>query len=157
MRLQTGLFLVAPKDVPGPSVVQSSALGAAVEHAVIGRLLEAGRKVAVPVVDDDGVDLVVDYAVKVQVKSCAGLRSRSDGNVKWEFDGRTPGRDGRSHDGNAGRRRVVVADVFVFFAREERIWWVVPAAEVRGSRFKITPGGANDARWRDAWNVFDGF
>lgn len=63
---------LAAKPIPeAHEAARYQSLGVAAEHAAIARLLDLGHKVAVPVTDDDGVDLIVNYRWTVQVKSAA--------------------------------------------------------------------------------------
>ena len=47
----------------------STALGKVAELQLASELIQRGHKIAVPICDDHGVDLVVDYLLRVQVKS----------------------------------------------------------------------------------------
>jgi hypothetical protein len=98
------------------------------ELRAILRLLDLGRKVAVPVVDDDGVDLVVDYRHRVQVKS-AGRASWPNGNTYTFAGGGTWYlADGtRKHGGLA----LSEPDFLLCHAVPIDTWWVVPLPWLR--------------------------
>lgn len=112
------------------------------EQLAIARLLTLGHHVAVPVIDDDGVDLIVNYRLKVQVKS-SSLRDGGE-RVFYRF-ATAPMRSG-------GRRDAHV-DVYVLHGRDTDEWWVVSAANLRTmASFSRSPGSTLD---KDAWGVFD--
>jgi hypothetical protein len=116
--------------------LESNRIGRVAEHLAIARLLELGHKVAVPVVDDDGVDLVVDYSVKVQVKSSGFVAP-----------------DGYLQVALANSRKVrYSADVFLFYNRLVGAFYVFPADAVgAGYKMKLCP---KHECWREAWHVF---
>jgi hypothetical protein len=126
------------------------ALGIAAESILIGHLLELGHRVAVPVTDDDGVDLIVNYTTKVQVKSSASRNA--DGSLGVSLTNR------RSSE-RRGRGRHIRAhvDVLAIYARDARAWWFIPQAELaafKGSRLRLAEFGPRSA-WHEAWHVFD--
>jgi hypothetical protein len=116
----------------------------ACELRAIANLLELGHKVAVPVVDDDGVDLVIDYHLRANVKSCARLLGD-----RWEFEFK------------ATRKKVRVpirVDFFFLYALDVDAWWIIPASEIQTKdgtirRISIAPDGPRDQTWRDAWHA----
>src|SRR3990172_7695085 len=59
----------------------TTSIGALAEIRLIAELLGRGHRVAQPVSDDDGVDLIVNYRTCVQVKSCA--RPREPGSYHF--------------------------------------------------------------------------
>ncbi len=129
--------------------------GVASEHEVIARLLRSGHKVAVPVVDDDGVDLIVNYRTTVQVKM-SGLFQVTQG----------PNPERYHYNIFKSPSKTWNADVFAFHGvgAEADTWWVIPAAVIRASGHKsaynLRPPSAFDAsprfhEWIDAWHVFD--
>jgi hypothetical protein len=63
----------------------SSAHGKAVEMKLAAMLLERGHEVAIPL-NDSGVDLVVDYQLRVQVKSC-GVKLRDVNGSSYPLSG----------------------------------------------------------------------
>lgn len=140
----------------GPVDVSLLARGTIAEHLAIAELLRRGHRVAVPVVDDDGVDLLVDYRIKVQVKSSAALsaeRRRGSGSVG-------PRRLSKRYvTFHVSRCRATGAkpydvDVFLLFdsRNTERIFYVIPASEIRRKRtLELTP---KYQAWADAWHVF---
>lgn len=127
-------------------------IGSATEHLTIAKLLELGYRVAVPVVDDDGVDLVVNYHFRVQVK-CSRLHDMQPGAYPyWTFKSPTGWR----------------ADVYIFRGVSEPIdrWWITPHAtlEANGLPSTVTvhpfrgcgKWGSLLAGFENAWHVFDG-
>lgn len=89
-------------------------------HLAIAELLKRGHKVAVPVVDDDGVDLVVDYHVKVQVKSAN--TSVSTGTV-WRFG---IGGGYYRKNGELISYRGTDPDILMAYAHPIHTWWICP-------------------------------
>ncbi len=80
-----------------------------------GKLLLLGKHVSIPL-EDDGVDLLVDYRLRVQVKSS---QQRYNGRLKVSVcKGDSPVR----------RRIMDRIDVFVVYARDTESWWVIPTA-----------------------------
>lgn len=149
------LFDVAPAAVNGytTSRADTSAYGALAEHLAITELLRRGHKVAVPVVDDDGVDLVVNYSVRVQVKNAHRRPAEvQPGYVYDKFSW-------------ASKRGWVAADVFLLHGQDgiKSRWWVVPASELLGHGnslvLYVSGAGKRQARvaaYEDAWSVFGG-
>ena len=146
-----GLFMLAPQEVvPSTTGLSSGAIGAVSEHLVVARLLDLGRRVAIPVVDDDGVDLVVDYRTTVQVKSSVCGAGET---YRFAFTTRRPNR----------------ADVFVLHGRDPEAWWIVPGDVIRSYggaaaiSIALNPCAAPRRKhrftecweYRDAWHVFD--
>lgn len=125
--------------------LDSTAYGALSELWLQRELLARGHKLAVPLVDDDGVDLVVDYRLTVQVKSrrVQQLETRP-GYVYDAVVFKAPGR----------------ADVLALTAADR--WWFIPRSEVPNrSGFSLlldaTRGrAARFQEYEDAWWVFDG-
>lgn len=158
------LFDVAPAAINEEtrSGLLTSAAGRACELLVAARLLELGHKVAVPIVDDDGIDLIVNYRTTVQVKSSrlvdvapASLRGRYRyfvfKSIRWAWN----------------------ADVFVFRGVEpgqRDAWWIVPSSVLRDTGVKgaisLLPPGTSSGKfgkWSpafapyvDRWELFDG-
>lgn len=144
--------------VKGPGNI---AAGCAAEHRAIAELLERGHQVAKPVVDNDGVDLVVDYRIKVQIKSSTYLRPPPppgervprralvgcEGYVLFNL-----GRPRNSHTGDQKNRH---ADVFLLYDGRfsERQFYVVPATEISGAakNLQLSP---KYQMFREAWHVF---
>lgn len=148
------LFDVASAAVNGVASLKAdtSAYGALAEHLAITELLRRGHKVAVPVVDDDGVDLVVNYSVRVQVKNAHRRAVEvQPGYVYDKFGWRS-------------KHRWAEADVFLLHGYEGGLsrWWVVPAAALLGhaESLMLYVGGKGGrqtiALFEDAWSVFDG-
>lgn len=142
------LFALSPL-AGGEAAVGSSAFGASAELRAAARLLELGHKVAIPVVDDDGVDLVVDYRLRAQVKTCLGLTSG-----QWTFELRPNQADRRA--GKSPRRN---ADFYILFAADVAVWWIIPDSNIssRATRIVIVPGERRDREWREAWNEIKGW
>jgi hypothetical protein len=126
------------------------AKGAASEVAAIGRLLALGHRVAIPFVDDHGVDLVVNYRVVVQVK---GREAQQVAGMTYNFSlKRLQQPELRRH-----------LDVFLFHAQDIDVWWVVPRAALDelGVVSNVCLGTTYASRFRDldrfreAWEFFD--
>lgn len=117
--------------------------------------MQAGYKVAVPVCDDDGVDLIVNYRTTVQVK-------------KMRPNGTAGGFKVKLMDRRARLQTVYRADVFALYAEPLDSWWLIPSQvlnDLRGFRYELTLSPDPQKRsknaplsaWRDAWSVFEGF
>lgn len=115
-----------------------AAMGVAAEMMLVAALLERGHKVALPVVDDDGVDLIVDYRKLVQVKTSAS-RDVNDLLV-------VELRGGASK--TTGLRTGL--DVVAVFDREYGSWYFVPAAEVTTNRLRLS----FTSRYLNNWSAF---
>jgi len=112
-------------------------------------LLRRGHKVAVPVVDDDGVDLIVDYAWTVQVKSRQRMPPGRTPHLTLAQTGTR-----RNLAGVARTRRSAVrphVDVFAIWV-ESAGWWVIPREAM--SEWSITLGPQFDC-YRDGWDLFE--
>lgn len=138
--------------------------GALSERAAIDVMLRLGFKVAVPIVDDDGVDLVVNYRHTVNVKSS---RRRGKPGHTWVFNS---GRVVYRADGS--RRystRPPTAGFIICHAVPIDAWWIVPrerleaAGHGRGDyafslssapRYR-TKYSAIAADCRDAWHLLE--
>lgn len=159
--IRPGRLFEAPRDEGAAdggvtSRRESGVLGAVSEQLAVVRLLELGHKVARPVVDDDGVDLVVNYRVTVQVKSSrlAEIRARKH---LYRFHVFT----------NSTKRWY--ADVYLFHGtgdsgRERGLWWVVPGEALRAAGAKtsvsVDPDKATGwsgrlAPYLEAWDLFE--
>lgn len=103
--------------------VESSAYGKIAELRAIDELIRRGHKVAIPVVDDDGVDLVVDYRTTVQVKTSHRRLMET-----------APGYSYGAFSWGSGRNREFRADIYLLHAAGATgdRWWVVPADVLRG-------------------------
>jgi hypothetical protein len=148
MSAVSGGRLFAVAELPQAEVVSgTAAVGAAAEHEAISVLLRRGLKVAVPVVDDDGVDLVVGYRVAVQVKYTA--QTTRDGCpllcvARWV----------RRHASEQPVWKPFPAHVDVLMVLVEGVGWYVIPRERVGDRRNMTLGRSMD-EWREAWSVFD--
>src|SRR6185295_10168313 len=133
----------------------SSTKGAASEMLAAGKLLLAGHRVAVPIADEDRVDLVVDYAITVQVKSAT---KRTGINYNFAVNAR---KRNFNSPNTRPRRSKPFADIFLFHAQPIDSWWVIPSAELmrlgRWQSGTITlPSFHQDIEcWREQWNLFD--
>ena len=147
------LFAV-PKNVtetafaPGHSR-WSASIGAIGEARLVAELLWRGHKVARPVSDDDGVDLVVNYRTTVQVKTCARPR-KVHGKSQfphYHFNLSRPDRWLASH-----------IDVIALHAVDAGYWWLLPRHVIgtqKGIQVPVAAGKSFAAQWREAWDVFD--
>lgn len=151
------LFDMQDQSGLAPVLAINSAMmaGRAIEFKTIWKLLEQGHKIAVPVVDDHGIDLVVNYRTTVQVK---GRSTRTNRN-SYSFNvGKQPTRGGA-----AG----YPADVYIFHGVQDEAWWVVPKAALAATgrhngsvNICLDSSGPRKRwnglmQWRDAWSVFD--
>ena len=128
------------------------------EHLAIAELLQRGHTVAVPVVDDEGIDLIVDYRTTVQVKSGS---QQGVGN-SWNF---SIGHSKYKANGARHYRRCLEAQVFIFHAVPIAAWWIIPTrwileagiGECIGISLTASPGktkyGNLSRTCRDAWDL----
>jgi hypothetical protein len=104
----------------------------AVELLLAAKLMLRGHHISIPL-QDDGIDLVVDYRLLVQVKSSASR----DGNGKLRigFEGRRwSEREGRlSTTSRKGQLRDDV-DVLACYARDSEAWWFIPRSEIGNAK-----------------------
>lgn len=142
------LFEVAAAAVDERDGVFTAAKGTATELEVIARLLRLGHKVATPVVDDDGVDLIVDYRTLVQVKY-TGLKHPKTGAGIF-----CPIRTVRAREGDARRRVSIAAHVDVVVVEVAAVGFFVVPRDVIGDRRNVYFGPGME-QWREAWSVFD--
>lgn len=141
------LFEVAAVAGGVDAGVTTSASGMATQMEVVAELLRRGHKVAVPVVDDDGVDLVVNYCVKVQVK----FTSVTNPNGIPILSARRMTRR-RPGEGVTWRAIADHVDVVVVLAAGVG-FFVFPWSVVTAKR-NVALGPGMD-QWRGAWSVFD--
>lgn len=147
----------------GPTTTLRGALS---EMRAIQVLLERGFKVAIPVVDDDGVDMVVNYRRTVQVKSSARM-GHAGRFPSWHF-GFTASWNYRKDGSRSYRPQSATADFWVCHAVPVDAWWIVPREALLETGFRVKPGsafslsteptnqrkyGALSARCRDAWEL----
>ena len=130
--------LFAPPNTIVQTAIPASLVGAAAQFMLAGKLMALGHRVAVALVDDDGVDLIVNYRTLVQVKS-SGYRER---------------RDQLSVDLGIAPH----VDAVALHANDNGSWWIVPAHLLRGmSRVRVSERHATRyGPWCEAWHVFDG-
>jgi len=126
-------------EIPGQQAsirgVTSSAAGQAAELLLAARLLQRGHRVAVPIVDDDGVDLVVDYRLSVQVK----LAERNGHGWRVKL---------RHHGQQIIRPHV---NVLAAYVPEIDTWWHIP---IKGMT-NTSAIGLIESSWREAWDVYE--
>jgi PD-(D/E)XK endonuclease len=140
--------LTSPSDTNG---VGTSAMGSVAEMLLIAELLKRGHKVALPVVDDDGVDLVVNYRIAVQVKS-KGFRNPGGAISILVRDHRDKSR--RRDRLKKGLRPHV--DILAVYATDVATWWHIPRAEVQTNKIKFYESSRSRFnRWREAWSVYE--
>lgn len=133
-----------------------SAYGAVAEHLAVVELLRRGHRVAIPVVDDDGVDLVVNYSLRVQVKNATRLPIEpKPGFVYEKFAWRS-------------KRSWSEADIFMLHGVDTGVsrWWIVPAEHLigAGASLALYVGGTRRMTslqtavrsCEDAWGLFSG-
>lgn len=147
-----GLAVTAPRlfaveawrEEVAPEPLSYSVLGRIAELKAEVRLLELGHKVARPGLDDDGVDLVVDHRLAVQVKSTGGLKGFDGSSARrWEFEFRTARKDGRRAASNGARSRGRShVDFLLLYGRDADVWWVVPTVEI-----PVGPRGSYLSGW----------
>lgn len=145
-----GQLFALDSVLPSPGVVGWQAIGTSAQMLATSKLLELGYKVAIPVTDDDGVDLIVNYCVKVQVKSCASRRE--NGVLQVALRNR---RKGRGTEHVLGTH----VDVVAVYARDTGNWWIIPR-DVLGLRNRLylwdTPAQTGPRPWDpylNAWSV----
>lgn len=119
------------------TLTSSSTRGAAAEQYVIAQALRHGFRVAVPVVDLDGVDLYIFSSrgelATVQVKTAKRHRRT------WRL----------GLDNNTRRRYTV--DAFVAVAPGFEKLWIVPGAVLADLQYNV----ALRDKWLDRWDVFE--
>jgi hypothetical protein len=143
-------------------LVPGTRTGCISEHLAIVELLKRGHKVAVPVVDDEGIDLVVDYRTTVQVKSANNPQRSGQGNA-WVF---SLGGVKWKANGAKNYRRPLEAQVHMFHAVTADAWWIVPTQwlleaglgeSTMGISLTLNPGRSKYASLsrtcRDAWDL----
>lgn len=139
--------------------ITSSSFGAIAEQEAIVELVKRGHRVAVPVVDDHGVDLVVNYRTPVQVK--ATTTRMGSGHVMVSlFSGKESGEKvpGLRQHVDALIVRLPVEDAWFIFPRV--VLEEVNAYRKTGLAFHLNPHGTRGisrmlASYRDRWDVFD--
>ena len=97
---------------------------------------------------DDGIDLVVDYSIKVQVKTTGR-----------DPDGLAPIVDFDSRAGGRGKQVAALqkhvdprVDLLAVKYRPTGAWWVIPR-DAFGKQSKLRLG-KKYAHYRDAWGLF---
>lgn len=137
------LFPIDPAPEPVPPAVGSAAKGHRAVALLIARLLELGHKVAVPVVDDDGVDLIVNYRITVQVKATAFQHSKGG----WQVSNNRA-------DGPVARPHV---DVLALYVIPIEMWWHLPRGTIGNANSVTvwTTSHRGRSQWRDAWHVYN--
>lgn len=159
--------------LPDPVVADShsdgmttSHRGAVSEYLAIAKLLELGHRVAVPVVDDAGVDLIVDYRTTVQVKMRTEATEPGGNSFPFPLGRGRYRRDGEYVRGLKGGGNQ--ADILLCHAVAPDAWWVIPWAwlfesgwttDTLGFGLTLEPTraskyGALSQRTREAWHLF---
>lgn len=123
-------------------------LGAAAEMRLVAELLDRGHKVAIPVVDDDGVDLIVNYRTKVQVKSGARRDPRSGRLVVFT--------QRKRYERDGVKRLQDHVDVLAAYARDTGTWWLIPRDQitVANAIYLSETAQTGLSAWREAWELF---
>lgn len=117
--------------------------GKTTEFIAVAKLLERGCAVALPVVDD-GVDLVVNHRIPVQVRSAQLLVDASRG-PRYRFILTRQ----RGNGSGVWDDRI---DFFLLHGRDTDEWWVCPAKEILGKvRLSVRPGSLPE--FSDAWHL----
>lgn len=134
---------------------RDAAIGVAAENLAISVLLRRGHKVAVPVVDDDGVDLIVDYRLRVQVKSSS--RRVVTTNPPYSY---------AAYMFSGLNKSLGKVEFFLFHGVGDDgtdRWWVVPAAALAGCgpsvniyEGSVRGTSARLMAYENAWELLDG-
>jgi hypothetical protein len=130
--------------------LHASATGAVAELVAQGILIDRGHKVAVPVVDDDGVDLIVDYRTLVQVKTTGMVNGSGVPYIHFKRNSYRRRQDG-TRVARGGEGIPAHVDVLLILVRDIG-WYVVPRESAPASGVVFGPGMD---QWREAWSVFD--
>jgi hypothetical protein len=149
-------------DTCSPSAVSHQVLGRIAELRAEVELLIRGHKVAHPGTDDDGVDLVVDYGIAVQVKTTGASR---DGKWHVNLNSMRSG-ERRTDESLKGCLRQHV-DVLLVHAYPIDAWWCIPRSALSAVNAYSSSGLAvvevaalargNTgllSSYRDRWDVF---
>jgi hypothetical protein len=144
----------------GPPQMDAQRIGTVAEIRATAELLSRGHSVAIPVIDE-GVDLVVDYSIKVQVKA-SGQRT-PHGAVMVSLAQRA-----RNASGTRAKPLNDLVDVLLVMATDTGSWWVIPrsALEMAGAIGRrnlvlsehVQRNGQHTSvlsGWLDAWSVFE--
>jgi hypothetical protein len=125
--------------------------GKGVEHILRGELMLRGHQILVPDVDN-GIDMVVNWRHRTQVKSSSFLPVRQGGRRSYVRFGL------HSHScRGAWRGRTAKCpdvDIYALYWIPDRTWWFVPHHEMpdKSNVIYITP---KMEPWRDFWAIFD--
>jgi hypothetical protein len=146
-------------DARGQLPVSHQVMGKVAELRAEERLWLRGHKVAHPGTDDDGVDLVVDYRIAVQVKATSSTPRAGVWNVSLNSMRASE----RSVKGTL-RDHV---DVLLVHAYPIDAWWCIPRSALAAVRaYQVSglslhevpsPGRGNAsllASYRDRWDIF---
>ncbi len=137
--------------------ISSSAHGALAEQLAIVELLRRGHRVAVPVVDDDGVDLVVNYHLRVQVKNAMRKTQNLGPGGTYPYEGFKW----------SSQYAWSEADIFILHGEEAAgsRWFIVPAFAITGHGKTLSMYDAPSAHaasaartvalHEDRWDHFD--
>src|SRR5947209_4935295 len=96
----------------------ASTIGEVAECRAVAELLLRGHKVARPSIDNDAIDLVIDYRLRAQVKCTTQANWRGS----FSFTLRTGTRPSL-----AGH-----IDVVIFHALDPQLWWLALAPDLDG-------------------------
>lgn len=114
------------------------------EQWAIAECLERGFHVAVPVVDDDGVDLIVNYRNTVQVKSTMAPCWERENRLIWRMN-KNPHVRHRN------------ADYFALCWFEARRWWIFPRDVImRNTRLLTVTIDGRHRAYENAWDLLGG-
>lgn len=123
-------------------------IGTISEMRLIAELLSRGFKVAKPIVDD-GVDLIVNYKICLQVKSL----SKPGNSKSYAFKIRNAWNTSKGSIDFAPE-----VDILVLHAIDINGWWLIPLEEVEEAKtICITPEYTKNVynKWRDAWFLLE--
>lgn len=142
------------------SPVSHQVMGKVAELRAEERLLLRGHKVAHPATDDDGVDMVVNYRIAVQVKTT----SSNPRSGVWHVGLESIRASERSRKGTL-RDHV---DVLLVHAYAIDAWWCIPrsalsavnAYQVSGLQLHEVAGSTRGnaallSSYRDRWDIFE--
>ena len=135
-------------EEPG-KLTMPAAIGRAAELELAALLIERGHSVA-QVLVDDGIDLVVDYCIKVQVKTTSVTNVGGAPRVGFDTHSHVK-RDRPGYYRGLNPRVDILAAKF----RPTGAWWFIPR-DILGDRPCVTLN-KKVAHYRDAWELFSTF
>ena len=116
----------------GSDAVDYGRISKAVELLLAAKLMLRGHHVSLPL-QDDGVDLVVDYRLLVQIKS-SGHRN-VNGLLIVNLDGRRYSEGAKKGGSRKGLLRQDI-DILACYARDTEAWWFIPIDALLGGEFR---------------------